>query len=288
MVGRLFGEENHPFDRDGIYDRAFLNQQIRQYYTPINDFRNYYSRWGLIQSVNLCSKNGLGHLSIQTKYQGSLEKFKTTTEQIFGNSFNRVAGCLRRWQNDFKELSGKNGNPIAIEASSFRGSSPLQCGILDLTETNLGEQFKIYDLPGILSNLEIEMMSEAEFQRQIEAAIAHTKQPIAKGRFKYCLGFMKLHGYREERIDWRFTYPTEKLQEAVNGDRVQILVGVQVRQPQNRWIEQINQKLGKEALVSYLLPCSAIEARRRLRLPMHFPLYPIDEAGRRDRGTKSR
>jgi CRISPR-associated endonuclease/helicase Cas3 len=286
LVGRLFGEENPPFDRDGIYDRAYLNQQIRQHYIPINDFRNYYSRWALIQSVNLCSKNGLGNPTIRSNYPKSVEKFKTTTEQIFGTSFNRVAGCLRRWQNEWEELSGKDGNPIAHEASSFRGSSPLQCGILDLTETNLGEQFKTYDLPGILSNLDIEMISETEFHRQIETTIAHPKQPIAKGRFKYCLGFMKLHGYREERIDWRFTYPAEKLQEAVNGDRVQILLGIQVRQPQNRWIEQINQRLGKEALVSYLLTCPPIEARRGLRLPMHFPLYPIDEVGRRDRDAQ--
>ncbi|MGL5875645.1 MAG: type I-D CRISPR-associated helicase Cas3', partial [Xenococcaceae cyanobacterium] len=282
LVGRLFGEENHPFNRDGIYDRAYLNQQIRQQYTPVNDFRNYYSRWALIQSVNLCGKNGLGNPRLQEQYKDSLDKFKTTTEDIFDTSFNRVAGCLRRWRNEWKELSGKDGNPIAQEASSFRGSSPLQCGILDLTETNLGEQFKTYDLPGILSNLDIEMMSEAEFQKQIKATIETTKQPIAKGRFRSCLGFMKLHGYREERIDWRFTYPAEKLQEAVNGDRVQILLGLQILQPQNRWIDRINQRLGKEALVSYLLPCPAIESRKRLRLPMHFPLYPIDEAGRRD------
>jgi CRISPR-associated endonuclease/helicase Cas3 len=64
----------------------------------------------------------------------------------------------------------------------------LQCGILDLTEPNLGEQFKTYDLPGILSNLDIEMMTEAEFRRQIEGTIARTKQPIAKGRLSIAWG----------------------------------------------------------------------------------------------------
>jgi CRISPR-associated endonuclease/helicase Cas3 len=97
---------------------------------------------------------------------------------------------------------------------------------------------------------------------------------------------MKLHGYREERLDWRFTYPAEVLQAAADAYQVQVLVGVQVWQPQNRWIEQINQRLGKQALVSYVLRCPVIEARRRLQLPMHFPLYPIDEAGRRDRDAQ--
>ncbi|HEY9726407.1 MAG TPA: type I-D CRISPR-associated helicase Cas3' [Chroococcales cyanobacterium] len=286
LVGRLFSEENHPFDTDGVYDRAFLNQHIRQHYRPVNDFQNYYSRWAAIQSVNLCGKQGLGNPRLQAQYAGSLETFKATTEKIFGTTFNRVAGCLRRWRENWKVISGKDGNPIAQEASSFRGSSPLQFGILDLTEPNLGEQFKTYDLPGILSNLDIEMMTKAEFQRQLEATIARTGQPIAKGRFEYCLGFIKLHGYREERLDWRFTYPAEVLQAAANAYQVQVLLGVQVWQPQNRWIEQINQRLGKQALVSYVLRCPVIEARRRLQLPMHFPLYPIDEAGRRDRDAQ--
>jgi len=127
------------------------------------------------------------------------------------------------------------------------------------------------------------MMTKAEFDRQIESTIARTKQPIAKGRFEYCLGFIKLLGYREERLDWRFTYPAESLQASADAYQVKILVGVQVWQPHNKWVNQINDRLGRQALVSYVLRCPAIEARRRLQLPMHFPIYPIDEVGRRDR-----
>jgi CRISPR-associated endonuclease/helicase Cas3 len=76
LVGRLFSEENHPFDIDGVYDRAFLNEQIRQYYRPVNDFQRYYSRWAAIQSVNLCSKQGLGNPRLQQQYAGSLESFQ--------------------------------------------------------------------------------------------------------------------------------------------------------------------------------------------------------------------
>jgi CRISPR-associated endonuclease/helicase Cas3 len=284
LVGRLFNDEQHPFENEGIYDRAFLNQQIRALYRPINDFQRYYSRWAGVQSESLCSKQNLAHPNIQAIYPGSLQAFRETTEKIFEMTFGRVAGCKRQWREQWKAISGKDvQSPIHAEATSFRGSSPLQFGVLDLTESNLGEQFKTYELPGILSNLEIEMITEAEFRRQIDTTIARTGQPIAKGRFNYCLGFTKLHGYREERLDWRFTYPAEALQSATDDYRVQILLGVQVWQPQNRWIEQINQCLGKQALVSYVLRCPAIEARRRLRLPMHFPLYPIDEVGRRDR-----
>lgn len=284
LVGRLFTDKDHPFDNAQVSDRAFLSQQISTHYRPINDFRNYYSRWAAVQSVNLCSKKtGLGHPRLQTVYPRSLESFQTTTEQIFKTPFKRVRGCLQQWHKDWKELSGKDGNPIGQEAASFRGTSPLQCGILDLTEFYESEKFKTYGLPGILSNLEIEMMTEAEFRRQLDAAAKRSGQPIAKGRFEYCMGFMKLQGYREERLDWRFTYPAEALQIVADAYQVKVLVGVQVWQPQNRWISQINDRVSRQGLVSYVLRCPAMEARRRLQLPMHFPIYPIDEVGRRDR-----
>jgi len=284
LVGRLFTESDHPFENAEVYDRAFLNQQIRTYYRPINDFRNYYSRWAAIQSVNLCSKKtGLGHPRLQTVYPRSLEAFQATTEQIFNMSFKRVRGCLQQWHKDWKELSGKDGNPIGQEAASFRGTSSLQYGVLDLTESYDSEKFKTYGLPGILSNLEIEVMTEAEFRRQLDTAATRSGQPIAKGRFEYCLGFIKLRGYREERLDWRFTYPAEALQAVADAYQVKVLVGMQVWQPQNRWINQINDRVNRQGLVSYVLRCPVMEARRRLQLPMHFPIYPIDEVGRRDR-----
>ncbi len=284
LVGRLFEDKDPPFENDQVYDRAFLGEQIGKHYRPINDFQNYYSRWAAIQSVNLCSKKtGLGHPRLQTVYPRSLETFQTTTEKIFNTPFKRVRGCLKQWHQDWKELSGKDGNPIGQEAASFRGKSPLQCGVLDPTESYDAEQFKTYGLPGILSNLEIEMMTKAEFLRQLDAARKRSGRAIAKGRFEHCLGFMKLRGYREERLDWRFTYPAEALQEAANAYQVKVLAGVKIWQPQNRWISRINDRVSCQGLVSYVVPCSAIEARRRLRLPMHFPIYPIDEVGRRDR-----
>jgi CRISPR-associated endonuclease/helicase Cas3 len=103
-------------------------------------------------------------------------------------------------------MSGKSGNPIAEDAASFRGSSPLQCGLYDLTEINEAERFKTYDLPGILSNLEIEMWTEAGFIRTLKETVQRIGQPIAKGRFAHCLAFIKLRSYREERLNWKFTY----------------------------------------------------------------------------------
>ncbi|MFM5945154.1 MAG: type I-D CRISPR-associated helicase Cas3', partial [Dolichospermum sp.] len=146
----------------------------------------------------------------------------------------------------------KSGNPIAEDAASFRGSSPLQCGLYDLTETNENERFKTYDLPGILSNLDIEMWTEAEFMRTLKETAARSGQPIAKGRFAHCLAFIKLKAYREERLNWKFTYSGD-LQPIADAWKVQVLKGIGVWQPDNTWIGQIDKKLKKEGLVCYVI-----------------------------------
>jgi CRISPR-associated endonuclease/helicase Cas3 len=93
-----------------------------------------------------------------------------------------VAGRVFGWASDWKQFSGqKTGNPIAEDACSFRGSSPLQCGLYDETEPHEVDRYKTYDLPGILGNLEIELWTEAAFMRSLDATSKRTK-PHSQGQ----------------------------------------------------------------------------------------------------------
>jgi CRISPR-associated endonuclease/helicase Cas3 len=118
------------------------------------------------------------------------------------------------------------------------------------------------------------MWTEAGFMRRLQ----QMEMAIAKGRFRYCLGFMKLKGYREERLNWRFLYPGS-LEAVANSWQVQVLTGVELWQPENPWIGGINVKLKRQGLVSYVVPLPMREVRQRLRLPMHFSIYPIADSG---------
>jgi CRISPR-associated endonuclease/helicase Cas3 len=274
LVERLFQTDSPPLETDNIYDRPFLQQTIKEQYRKINDFHGYYRRWGAVQSFWLCCK--LSDRTIKQQYAKSREKFQTACEQVFNTSLKSQAGHITGWAKNWKEMSGKSGNPIAEDAASFRGSSPLQCGLYDLTEINEAERFKTYDLPGILSNLEIEMWTEAGFIRTLKETVQRIGQPIAKGRFAHCLAFIKLRSYREERLNWKFTYSGD-LQPIADAWKVQVLTGVGVWQPDNIWIGQIDKKLKKEGLVCYVIRRPVAEVRMRLRLPMHFQLYPISD-----------
>ena len=275
LVERLFQGDSPPLEETGIYDRSFFRIQIEDKYRQINDFEGYYSRWGAVQSMRLCRQ--MGHKTIKQQYESSQKAFQAACEEVFNTSLKKVFGRSMAWEREWQELSGKDkGNPIAEDAASFRGFSPLQCGIYDLTESSEADRFKTYDLPGILSNLEIEVMTKEEFMRSLLGTSQRLGQPIAKGRFAHCLAFMKLRSYREERLNWRFTY-SGKLDEKADAWKVQVLTGIEVWQPENYWIGEINKRLRKEALVCYVLRRPVAEVRSRLRLPMHFAIYPISD-----------
>ena len=89
---------------------------------------------------------------------------------------------------------------------------------------------------------------------------------------------MKLRRYREERLNWHFTY-AGSLQPVADAWKVQVLTNMQVWQPDNPWISRVNQRLKQRALVAYVLRKPVCEVRLRLQLPMHFQIYPISDEG---------
>jgi CRISPR-associated endonuclease/helicase Cas3 len=275
LVERLFLSEVPPLVNHAVYDRPFFHEQIRQEYRKINDFSGYYSRWGTVQSFQIL--NQLRSPTIKSSYAGSSDAFEQASELVFGAGIKKQYKRIKDWKEDWQALSGnKPGNPIFEDAVFFRGRSELQCGLYDLTEANPADRFKTYALPSILGNLEVETWTEAAFLRTLEEVSARTGQPIAKGRFRYCLAFMKLRSYREERLNWRFYYNGDLSKRTVQ-NQVQVLTGIEVYQPDNAEISHINRKLKQQALVSLVIMRPLSEVRSRLRLPMHFQIYGISD-----------
>jgi CRISPR-associated endonuclease/helicase Cas3 len=275
LAERLFEGEGRLLEDGGECDRFTLNRTIQDCYQRVNDFRGYYRRWGSVQALTLLYQ--LNNPKVRSQYAGSRDRFAQEAEQVFGVSPSKVASRVKAWAKDWQRQSGQQGgNPIAEEASSFRGASGLLCGLYDLTEPKEADRFKTYDLPGVLSNLEIEPWTERGFLAELEQVAKRSGQTIPKGRFNYCLGFMKLRAYRAERLNWKFHFP-RALDGVADAWKVQVLDGLEVWQPENRWVDGINQRLRKQALVAYVLKRPVGEVKRRLRLPMHFQLYPISD-----------
>jgi CRISPR-associated endonuclease/helicase Cas3 len=274
LVERLFKESSLGLKDNGVYNRPNFHQIISSHYREIEVFYGYYRRWGAVQSVQLCWE--LKHKTIQQQYASSIDAFSQACELVFDTKLKCHAGRIKKWFKEWQEMGGKQGNPIANDAASFRGSSPLLCGLYDEQEENKADGFKTYNLPGILSNLEIEAMTETAFMRALKETAERTRQPIAKGRFAHCLAFVKLRGYRDEPLNWKFTFFGD-LERIANSWKVQVLKGIGVWQPDNPWVMKIEKCLKKQGLVCYVVPVTVIEARMQLKLPMHFQIYPISD-----------
>ncbi|MBW4435419.1 MAG: type I-D CRISPR-associated helicase Cas3' [Pelatocladus maniniholoensis HA4357-MV3] len=259
IVQRLFEVDSHPLQDGETYDRVNFTQAIRSSYPFVNEFKLYPKRWGAIQSA--CVHQELRRLTNQ--YPDADKNFKDAIEAALEvniwQKYHQINQCLE----------GKK-KKVIDEARSFRGSSQLDCGIYDLTnpEEPENEHFKIYNLPGILSNFKFEWMDKKEFIQQAE------KSRVTTTRFQEVLCCLKLTGYREVREDWRFYYP-EDISDIAKSGKVQVLKNLEIRQPHGSGINKISDAVSGRCLVCFISDCDRAYLRAKLGLPIHFQAYSL-------------
>jgi CRISPR-associated endonuclease/helicase Cas3 len=270
IVERLFEVDSHPLQDGESYDRVTFTEAIRSRYPFVSEFRQYPQRWGAIQSACVYSEL----LRLKQQYPEAAGGFGNDIQRALGASVKKKFGQIRHCQSEGK---GK----VVDEARSFRGSSQLDCAIYDATNSNEpeNERFKIYNLPGILSNFIFEWMDRTEFIRKAEAS------GVTTTRFKEALSCLKLSGYREVREDWRFYYPDDISDIAALGT-VQVLKGLEIRQPYGSGINRISDAVSGRGLVCFISDRDRAALRAKLGLPIHFQAYSLaDKYSGDDRRT---
>lgn len=272
LIDHLFPEESPILKSHTSYDPATFPTLIRTAYRQVGDWHDYYTRWGAIQSMEVYQQ--LDSPSIKQKYPDAQKSFQIACEEMFKISIQDTLNHHQEWY----QISEKKENNLILKnlISFSHTTTSLSCGLYNPEESNGSTRFKVYDLPKILIDLEVEAISEVEFMELLQATAISRKNHLPRGKFKRCLAWMKFRSYREEQWDWRFTYPGD-LKEIAESKKVQILLGIQVWQLKNDWISQLNLRLKQQALVGYILHCTVTEVRQKFHLPMHFEIYPISE-----------
>jgi CRISPR-associated endonuclease/helicase Cas3 len=260
LVARLFQEiEGKPsrLNSGEEYDRVSFTQSVRDSWSFVNQFEDYPKRWGAVQSVAM-------HMEIRKlkeKYPDAVDGFAKDVEKSFKvnlkHEYAKVLQCANAKQ-----------NKIIDEARSFRGSSQLDCAIYDATSSDEPERdrFKTYNLPGLLSNFEFELMDSEAFQEQAKRA------GLPKNRFKDTLCYLRLLDYREVRENWNF-YHSGDVGEMARSGKVQILKNLEVAASSN----DISRALSHRGLVCYVSDRNREELRARLGLPMQFQAYGLSD-----------
>lgn len=243
------------------YDRVSFNDAIRESWSFVNQFELYPKRWGSVQSV--CVHMELRKQHMAQTYPNAQQGFRADVEKAFdvsfGTKYGQVDYCLKQKQ-----------HKIIDEARSFRGSSQLDCAIYDTTNTSEPERdkFKMYNLPGLLSNFIFEVMEKDEFLAKAKNAGV----PLKRFQPNHVLCYLRLQDYREVRENWHF-YHAGNVGELSRLGKVQILKGLEVTAGENA----ISKALYRRGIVCYISDHRRDELRAKLGLPMQFQAYGLSD-----------
>lgn len=269
IVARLFeatGEIAAPMIAGGEHDRHQLAQAINAAFPPPADFRGYAKAWGGLQSARVVS--ALRNPTIRDNYAETAQQLTTRYETTFDL---KLSGYYGR----FKSLKEEQ-RPLLDEVIAFRGGSYFDCGLFDPQERG-SDQIKSYDLLALLPNAILRELSEADFWQMVQR-VGVPEGPLQRRDF---LAFFQLVGFTDVRSNFRI-----KLQHEIGewGDHefgvARVLTGITLEHdfPQSvPGLSVINRRLQQQEIPALLCRgfSHPLEIKRRLRLPMLFPVYPM-------------
>ncbi len=245
-------------DKATLIDLMRSEDEDKQVFSPINDFRNYRKSWGWLHASHII--NTLGHPRLRENYAPQREKLTQIYSDIFETDIKMRA---TKWY-----FALKKQQPEIIDASvvQFRGETPFTCGILDATDGEI----KDYNLLWVLQNAEVEYMEKADFMRESQS------RGIPSGKFRYVDVYLRLREYRSERERFRLTQ-SRKIGEQFTDDnyrQLHILKGFQIDGDFPE-INKINRWLRIKPLLCLVRKEQVGDLRRILRLPMMFSIFSL-------------
>jgi CRISPR-associated endonuclease/helicase Cas3 len=241
-------------------ERGYFNQAIREAFPTEQQFENYTKLWGVVQAAQVLAE--LQRQSHTDENRAFSEALTEQYERIYGTSEKPVMSkALKKyWRLD------KQFPEIISELQSFRGQSPLACGVWD-TDDHL----KTYDLFFLLANTGFEVLPEAAFLQEVR------KRGLEERDFKGQLLYLKIYEYVPERMQLILGLPIDLGEQAHIIHHLSVLENFFVHSPRHTWLDQVNRKLKGLKLTCILSDMGRKELKQRLNLGAIFPVYRLQD-----------
>ncbi|MCP4418632.1 MAG: type I-D CRISPR-associated helicase Cas3' [Chloroflexi bacterium] len=184
---RLFkGKDKEPslLANDAEINRETLAKAIEYAYPPPARFPQYARQWGWIQSTHVFY--ALGKKPIRETYQTGRKNLARYYQKLFHFSVSKAIPLYNDLRKDSKRKL------LVYEAQSFRGSSPLQCGLIDMTD---GQKIKKYSLISLMLNGRLQWIDPEEF-KDIAAQSWGEQSQFDTDEL---LGWFRFEGFTDER-----------------------------------------------------------------------------------------
>jgi CRISPR-associated endonuclease/helicase Cas3 len=244
---------------DVTVERRTFNEAVHEAFPSEQEFENYTRRWGVVQAAQVVA-------SLQQQKDENdafTEALIQQYEQFYGTP---ERPAMLKAMKKYRALSHERP-AIVRELQSFRGQSPLSCGVWD-TDDHL----KTYDLFFLLTNTEFEVLDEAVFMQEVK------KRQLEERDFKEQLLYLKVHRYIPERLNLVLGLPHNMGDYASTLHQVQVLNMFTVREPYFTCRDRVNGVLKRLKLPCILSDMGRKELKQRLNLGSMFQVERLQDA----------
>jgi CRISPR-associated endonuclease/helicase Cas3 len=251
---------------EGDVDREWFNNAVRAAFPVEAEFQGYTRRWGVMQAAQVLA--ALQREGKKDANDAFLAALTDEYERLYGSPEQPVMPKKLKqfWgiQKDYPE--------IVAELSSFRGQSPLSCGVWDVDN-----HLKTYDLFFLIANAEIEVMTEAAFMNEVKRRVQSGEEHIYERDFRDQLLYLKVYKYIPDRQRLVLGLNIDLGGQANIMHQALELGGFFVQEPVFTWKDRVNKALKAQKLVCVFSDMSLLELKRRLNLPALFPIRRVQD-----------
>ncbi len=236
---------------------------VKSIFQPDQEFKHYAKCWGGVQTA---------HLIVQAEEVGKHRYTEFIKElcQQYNKMYNHSKhknwigsqiGRYRSIENDRRDKK------LLTELTSFRGSSPLTCGIFDKTDGH----FKTYNLFFLLANTRFHPIKEELFRKMVE----ERNQKFERYR-SHDLGlYVILENYTEEREQFNLVC-SRSFKRVLNEVHICSTFSVQESRIIAAHLDSsVNDRLSDLDLVCMVTADTPAEFKRNNRLNPLFPVYAV-------------
>lgn len=264
VAERLFqGRDGIPplLNENAEIERTVFNNAIEQAFPTYSEFEQYVQTWGKFQAVKILM--GMARKPVREQYKETRTQLQKRYETTFGVNLNSAKGEY--------DLLKQQPCSLLDEALSFRGGTLFPCCVVDESESNT-ERFKVVDLLSAIANHYLDYLSADDFY----AAARKTGLTPKWFEKQEPLGFFYLRAPREyQNFVFHFAgdmggWGEEQYGKAIARKGFSLDADFPGR-------TEINRRLRQRAIP--VLLCAGkkpLEIKRRLSLPLLFPLYEFE------------
>ncbi len=248
------------FSAESEVEREAFNKAVYEVFPTEAEFKRYTQRWGVVQAAQVVAELK----KLRDENTAFVDALMQRYEQFYGAG-DAALPVMNKALKKYWRIE-KRCPEILAELVSFRGQSPLSCGVWDSDG-----HVQTYDLFFLLSNTEFEVIDKQEFMQQVKAKQADERE------FEHQLLYIRVSKYIEERQSLILRVNLDLVQQGIYIHNVMVMEDITVLEPRATWLNEVNRALKRKKLVCIISRMKPAELKAGLHLGMLFQVVLLED-----------